>query len=36
MTRAWISGEGKRTKVDKPAEEIFLLFGFVKKHVLDY
>lgn len=36
MTAARISVEGKRTKTDSSAEEISLLFGFVKKDVLDY
>lgn len=36
MTGAWISDEGKETKIDRPAEVICLLFGFVKKDVLDY
>lgn len=36
MTGAWISGEGRGTKIDRPAEKIGLLFGFVKKDVLDY
>lgn len=36
MTRAWIFGKGKGTMGKRPAEELCLLFGFVKKDALDY
>lgn len=34
--KGWVFGEGKRTEIDRPAEEIFLLSGIVMKDVLDY